>query len=155
MFAHMLSLIAVAALMLFGSGYGYAHHSGANFDRSKQVQLAGEIRGFEFKNPHVYIEVAVDSEQGAQQIWLIEGHSVTGATRLGWSTDSLAIGEKVAVIANPDRDPGKRFAILDSLQKTDGSFLYAYRKPKSEQSEKPPEIKPAQDFSGTWELDLE
>ncbi len=132
-----------------------AHHSGANFDRANQVELVGEITDFTFRNPHVYIELAVQNSEGKIDQWLLEGHSVTGARRLGWTPTSLKVGENVTVLANPDRDQNKYFALLSSVEKSDGASLYAFRKPASENENAAKEIiTPSHDFVGTWDLDL-
>jgi hypothetical protein len=131
----------------------YAHHSGANFDRETTVELAGSIVGYTFRNPHIYVEIKVQNDDGESSVWLIEGHSVTGARRLGWSSTSLHIGENVTITANPDIDTSKQFGFLNSIEKEDGSFLYAFRKAVDDDAEKIV-ITPSYDFSGTWELDL-
>lgn len=147
------SLTCLTLLTLLLAHPVAAHHSGSNFDRDNQVQFVGEITKFTFRNPHVYLELETQNSDGKTEQWLIEGHSVTGARRLGWTSSSLQVGEQVTVLANPDRDQGKQFALLSSVQKSDGSFLYAFRKPADENVAKEV-IKPSFDFLGTWELDL-
>ena len=87
------------------------------------VAFQGTVTEFNWRNPHVYIRVAPDSEAGESTEWQIE----TGATpllmRSGWTPQSLKIGERIAVRAHPARDAGRRYAILMSLEKADGTVL--------------------------------
>jgi hypothetical protein len=42
-----------------------AHHSPAMFDMSRDITLEGTITDFSWRNPHVYIELAVAGPDGA------------------------------------------------------------------------------------------
>ena len=39
-----------------------AHHSGAEFDNDKTVEITGTIKEFQFKNPHTWIQVVVEGK---------------------------------------------------------------------------------------------
>ena len=49
----------VGAILLAAAGAAFAHHSGAMFDRDKQVELVGTIVSFGWTNPHSWIEIEV------------------------------------------------------------------------------------------------
>lgn len=141
----MLKLILV--LFISYTSSALAHHSRANFDRDTTAVLTGKIIDYQWKNPHVFIEIEAD-----EKIWLVEAHSVTAMRRNGWAGDSLAIGESVTISGSPDRDSSKNFVLLDYVEKSEGNKLYAFRNPDSAPAQKV--IEPSTDFSGTWSLDM-
>lgn len=80
-----------------------AHHSFATFDMTKEVKLSGTVREFRWQNPHVWIYLLV--KQGANdQVWEIEGGSLLGLKREGWTRDSFKPGDKVTISIHPTRD---------------------------------------------------
>jgi hypothetical protein len=100
-----------------------AHHSEAAFDMESVVAFRGTVTAFNWRNPHVYIEVEADSGSGNPTRWQIETGATPLLARSGWSPNSLAIGEQIAVRAHPARDPSRQYSILIALEKTDGTVL--------------------------------
>jgi hypothetical protein len=80
-----------------------AHHSFATFDMTKQQTLRGTIKDIKWQNPHVWIYLAIDAN-GQQEEWEIEGGSIVGLKREGWSKDSYQVGDKVSITIHPRRD---------------------------------------------------
>jgi hypothetical protein len=92
-----------------------AHHSFAMFDDTKTVTLEGTVKEFQWANPHVWVQVLVpDPATGAQVEWSIEGASVTGLTRRGWTRKSMKPGDKATVVMHPLKS-GERGGTLVSL----------------------------------------
>jgi hypothetical protein len=141
------AVIPVLLCCVVACGAALAHHSRANFDDTKEIELAGTVKEFSWRNPHVYLEIEVPDASGRVETWLIETHSVTSMQRFGWNRDSLNPGDPITITVQPDRDPEKRFALLQYMLTPDGTRLYAFR----DNSNRPgPEIVPSEDFSGTW-----
>ena len=82
------------------------HNSGAQFDTSDEVTVEGVVTGYEWTNPHVYLFVEAE-DGGTSTIWEIEAGPVALMKRLGWSRQTLAIGDRLAVTANPGKNPDK------------------------------------------------
>lgn len=80
-----------------------AHHSFATFDMTKEVKLNGTVREFQWQNPHVWIYLVV-SEGSRHQEWEIEGSSLLGLKREGWTRNSYKPGDKVTITIHPKRD---------------------------------------------------
>jgi hypothetical protein len=97
------------------------HHSFAMFDTSSQVTLAGVVTGFEWTNPHAYIEVDVPDGQSVKH-WTIELGSTSILMRGGWKFNTLKKGDKVTAVVNPLRngDPG---SLLSRITLPDGRVL--------------------------------
>ena len=85
-----------------------AHHSFAMCDTTRTLELTGTVRGFEWTNPHIWIQVMVDSSAGTQQQWSIGGPSPNRLARECCKSSTLKPGDKITVVSNPLRngEPG-------------------------------------------------
>lgn len=146
----------VLVIGIFAGTQAFAHHSRANFDERKEIELTGTVTEFSWRNPHVYLEIDVQNESGSVDSWLIESHSVTSMQRFGWNRDSLKPGDPITIMVQPDRDSTKKFALMQYMLTPEGERLYAFRDNRKREE---PHIEPSTDFSGTWyavrsELDI-
>jgi len=80
-----------------------AHHSGTMFDSTKVKEISGTIKEFQWKNPHVWIQVYVQNG-GKQEEWSIEGGSPNTLSRNGWRPSTFAPGASVSIKVNPMKD---------------------------------------------------
>lgn len=97
-------------------GPAQAHHSFAMFDMTKKATITGEIKAFQFANPHTWIYLVVtDPKTGQKTEWAIEGSSPNSLARLGWTRSTVKSGEKATLEVNPLRN-GKPGGSLISLQ---------------------------------------
>lgn len=106
-----------AAIVLASPASG--HHSDAALDMDSLVTFEGTVTGFNWRNPHVYFTVETMDEHGEQTEWTLQMGSTISSTRLGWTPESLSIGDRVTVRAHPARN-GRPYALSNSLQKEDG-----------------------------------
>ena len=133
------------------------HHSRSAFALEESIELEGIVKEVGWFNPHAYLVISVPSADGRDSLdWTLEAHSISGLLRLGWRKDSLSVGERVVVRANPNRDSSSRFALLDNVTRADGSTLYSFRRPKVEETAQAIAPSPTQPavgnaaFTGTW-----
>ena len=117
-----LDRLRLATALLFVGFPAIAHHSSAIYD-SEHVTVEGVVTAFHWESPHVYIDVTTAQEGGENVTWSIEADSPQLLTRAGWSSSSLAPGDRVVVIAAPARDPHRRAALVNSVLKADGTLL--------------------------------
>ena len=128
-----------------------AHHSTAMYDQQQDIRLEGVVGQFEWVDPHVYIRVETEDEGGESVLWLIEGRPPSAMSKLGWSRDSLAIGERVTVAANPGRNANRKIALGLTVMKEDGTLLNILR-PGAEGAAGTSSITfVADEISGNWE----
>jgi hypothetical protein len=92
-----------------------AHHSFAMFDRSKQVTLKGVVRQFQWSNPHVFVELAVQDGANNGENWSIEGASPNMLFRQGWSVNTFKPGDQVTIVINPLRDGGHGGTLVSAI----------------------------------------
>jgi hypothetical protein len=124
-------LAATAAL----SWPAYAHHSFAVYDRSKVLTLKGNVKTFQWTNPHCVIWVLVQPDGGGDpQEWSFETTSPGVLTRGGWTRNSVKAGDRVSIEFYPLRDGShggglNSVTLLDTGQKLSASFA-ASEKPE-------------------------
>ena len=100
-----------------------AHHSPAVFDLRREVTLTGVVTAFQFRNPHPFIHLEVAEGADLDGEWEVEAQSPRIMTLYGWSAQSLARGERVAVAVNPPQQRAKKLALGRSVLKSDGTTL--------------------------------
>jgi hypothetical protein len=106
----------------------YAHHSFAVYDRSKVLTLKGNVKSFQWTNPHCVIWVLVQPEGGGEpQEWSFETTSPGVLTRGGWTRNSVKPGDRVAVEFYALRDGShggglSAVTLVDTGQKLTASF---------------------------------
>jgi len=80
-----------------------AHHSGTMFDTSTIKEIKGTVKEFQWKNPHVWIQLYVQNGDKREE-WSIEGGSPNSLSRTGWRPSSFPPGASVSVRVNPMKD---------------------------------------------------
>jgi Family of unknown function (DUF6152) len=114
--------VCLGAILLVGASVASAHHSGAMFDRDKQVKLAGTVVQFDWTNPHSWIAIDVPNDSGGVDRWSVECNSPNNLARQGWKSTSLKPGDKVTIIIHPLRNGDKGGSFV-AVTLADGSML--------------------------------
>lgn len=105
-----------------------AHHHAVNF-LDETVAFFGEVTRVDWANPHVFIYVETEGEDGETVEWEIETSSTPALTRRGWQPDTLQPGDTVTVRGNPDRNPDRKFMSLRAITAGDGTPLVVSGRP--------------------------
>ena len=108
--------------MLAITGTALAHHSGAMFERDKQVELVGTIITFSWTNPHSWIEIEVPNASGGSDKWGVECNSPNNLARQGWRSTTLKPGDQVTVTVHPLRS-GEKGGRFISVKLADGTVM--------------------------------
>jgi hypothetical protein len=114
-----LCVMCAAVLATMSTNTASAHHSVAAYDSANQVALSGTVKEFIWANPHCWFYLMVPNAQGGADEWQVEGNSVNGLARNGWTPDTLKPGMKVKLKIAPRRD-GKPGGAFQSLLEIDG-----------------------------------
>lgn len=90
-------------IAVFMIGIAQAHHSSIPwYDlNADQVTVTGVVTEFQFLNPHVYIFVTVTKTDGIVEAWKLEGTSRNRLLRIGWTEDSIKLGQTVTATGFP------------------------------------------------------
>ena len=99
-------LVIVGAVLML-AGPAFAHHSFAMFDFSKEITVVGEVKEFQWRNPHIHILMNVPDGKGGLVEYNIEGGTPNTQKRNGWKSDVLKPGDKISVVIRPLKNGDK------------------------------------------------
>lgn len=116
------SVLGLAALLPIGPAS--AHHSfSAVFDAAQPVEITGTVTRVEWMNPHVWIYLNVEKDDGAVEEWAFEMGSPNRLMRYGWHQSSLPAGQTVTIAGSRARD-GSLKAAVDTVTLPSGQHLF-------------------------------
>lgn len=99
-----------------------AHHSIAMFDFTKEVELHGVVKEFQYTNPHSWLIITVTNEDGTTTDWGFEAEGPSTLMRRGIGRNDLPAGLEVTVRGRPMKD-GRPAAAWIDVTLPDGSVL--------------------------------
>jgi hypothetical protein len=127
----------------------FAHHSAAAFDTQKEVTVNGTVKSYRFANPHVQLVVTVKKDDGSTVDMDVEAGAASVLNGLGFTKDSLKVGESVTVTGNPARNNAEAHMLgKDLYKKPSGTYLPLYIGSKSIYDSKVNAT--ATSIAGTW-----
>ena len=112
-------LIAAIALSLIPA---QAHHSNSAYRVGDIITLEGTVTRWQWVNPHTWLTMTIENENGESVEWLVEGRAPGILGRAGWSREVLQPGDVVTVHASPAKD-GSNVGIISRVTKSDGTIL--------------------------------
>jgi hypothetical protein len=104
--------LIVPLLVLVASATS-AHHSTANFDRTKEQSVTGTVKFFGFTNPHSFVDLEVTDAAGRTELFKVFAPGRVLLMRYDWKPSDMKAGDKVTITGHPDR--------------TDAHFMYLLR----------------------------
>ena len=110
--------------LLVTCGIAFAHHSTANFDRTKETTITGTVQYFGFTNPHSYIDIdAPDAATKKVAHYKVFAAGRVLLARYDWKPTDMKAGDKVTITGFPDRkDP--HFMYLKSVTFASGKVWH-------------------------------
>ena len=127
---HRRSTVRIAASLaaLLGiAAPAFPHHSfAAEFDSSKRVTLTGTVTKIEWTNPHCYFYIDVKNEEsGKIENWALEMGNPNALLRLGWTRNSLKLGDSITVEGSRARDGSLHANARSMVLTSTGQRLFA------------------------------
>jgi hypothetical protein len=115
----------VLGAVLYDGAPVRAHHAfGSEFDANSPVLLKGKIAKIEWVNPHTWIHVEVQKEDGSKETWMIEGGSPNTLLRRGANKNTFPEGTEVVVDGYQARDHNEKRANARNVTFPDGRKLF-------------------------------
>ena len=105
-------LMGVAALVFCGEAV--SHHSHSMFDHSREVTITGTVTEFSFRNPHVFLYVDVEQEDGETVNYWIEMSNIPGMIKRGVGYKTFQRGDVITASVFPltDGRPGGNYSTI-------------------------------------------
>jgi DNA/RNA endonuclease YhcR with UshA esterase domain len=117
------ALTATLLCIMLAAPLASAHHSAALFyEMGARITLKGEVKRWNFRNPHAILELDVKNAKGEIEHWTCETSAPSALRRAGWSQDSIKAGEIVSIDGVPARD-GTKLMRITGVTKADGTKI--------------------------------
>ena len=81
-----------------------AHHSHGNYQMTEYTHLEGTVTEFIYMNPHSWVYMSVEGEDGESPIWALGSGSVGALARAGVSASTIVPGDKISVRCHQLKD---------------------------------------------------
>lgn len=99
-----------------------AHHSSTPFyDDTKEVEAVGRVARFVFRNPHSFLFIDGENEDGDMVEWEVELGAAVSMRRRGWTPETITAGSQIRAVGQPSRAPGTYGMCCAELTRPDGS----------------------------------
>lgn len=120
-----LTAVAGIGIWLVGTAVPLsAHHAfAAEFDGDKPVEFSGTVTKVEWINPHVWIHLDVNKDDGSTEPWAFEAGTPNVLFRRGFTRKSLLPGAEVLVDGYQAKDGTNRANGRD-ITLADGTKLF-------------------------------
>ena len=118
-------LLAITGFLVVTGGVTiYAHHAfGAEFNPNRPLILRGKITKVEWVNPHAWIHLDNEKQDGSTESWMVEGGTPNTLLRRGITRDSLKPGTNIVVDGYQSKDLSNR-ANGRNITYADGTTLF-------------------------------
>ena len=82
----------------------WAHHGALRWDTKQSATISGQVREFDWQNPHPLLLLDVKNDKGIIETWAIEFHPPNAMARaLGWNRNTFKAGDQITIYGNPER----------------------------------------------------
>jgi hypothetical protein len=99
-----------------------AHHSGAMFEDRLTLELTGTVTKFDYVNPHSWLYVNIENEDGTLTEWGFELDAPPRLRRIGVSPNFWREGDRVTVRTRPLKDGRPAGFLVGAVSDQDRTF---------------------------------
>ena len=120
---YLLVALALATAAYF-SGRAVGHHAfSAEFDPNRPLVLRGPVTKVEWVNPHAWIHLDAEMEDGSTESWMVEGGTPNTLLRRGINKNTVKPGTYIIVDGYQSKDRSNR-ANGRNITMADGRKLF-------------------------------
>lgn len=116
-------IIALSGILTLVAIPAIAHHSGSMFDDKKVVKLTGVVKEFQYTNPHSWLIIEVENEDGTKSTWGFEAEGPSTLLRAGIRKGDFAPGTRITITGNPMRDGRTAAYWIEAVRESDGKVF--------------------------------
>ena len=113
------ALLVAGLGVLVASRSARAHHSTAMYDMANPMTVKGEVKRFEWTNPHAFIFIDVKDSKGVATEWEIEMMSLNHLRSYGWVRTTVKPGDVISATGAPAKN-GAASMIAGVIELPDG-----------------------------------
>ncbi len=118
----------LSGLSLAIAAASHAHHAtGPVYDRSRTVEMEGEVTQVHWVNPHIGFTVQGVDSDGQPRTLVIETNSVSIVSRFGLTPGLVSPGTRVTVAGNPGRMSDDAMWLTNMLLPSGDEILFGSR----------------------------
>ena len=96
--------VALLLAVAFAPGASAHHAFSAEFDADLPIRVQGKIVQVDWINPHAWVHVAHENEDGSTQVWMLEAGTPNTLLRRGMTRTLLQPGTEVIVRGYQSKD---------------------------------------------------
>jgi hypothetical protein len=110
--------LAFASILLL-SFQVFGHHSFAvTYELDLHKTIEGTIKSFTVRNPHSFLTIEVQDQEGKLQVWGVEWAGTSALNSAGISSATLKIGDKVVITGAPSKDQNEQKMLMQRIVRT-------------------------------------
>jgi hypothetical protein len=140
----------LSIVLLLIPALALGHHSDAIYDRDQAITVEGTVTKYAWANPHVYIHMEQVTDSGEVIAWAVEAYTPAGMRRIGWTEETLRLGDVLTVVGRPTRRMTNR-GIFPATIEVGGRLLLEARRMSQLPSANFEPTVAANSIAGTWE----
>lgn len=115
-----LLLITLSITLLTFQLSSTAHHSGSMFNHEETVTFVAVVKEFQYTNPHSWLIVDVEDEDGSVRTWGFEAEGPSRLLGAGIKKSDFSAGTKVRIKGYPMHDGRPAALWLHAVRLSDG-----------------------------------
>jgi hypothetical protein len=124
----------VLSLLFIAIASASAHHSfSADYHEEQTVTIEGDVTAFELVNPHSWIRLVAEDENGQLQSLSAEWSNAARLKQLGFTVASIKPGDRLIITGSPGRNPAERRVHLRTIHRPSDGWKW----PKSGRDDDP------------------
>ena len=94
------ALLVLSLFALVAAAPVFAHHAWRGYDMKTITTMTGTVTGFDFGNPHVWMNLDIKNDKGEVEKWSAGGPSPSRMANAGWTKDTLHPGDQITIVGN-------------------------------------------------------